>query len=308
VIAALGHRGVRLVVGCAVLLASTNCTSIGSGPSAAPRSRIVVGSFNFPESQVLAEIYAGALRGNGFDAEVARGAGPREILDPALVKGLVDLVPEYAGSALAFFTLSRGPSGGDVGQTHDGLASALASHALVPLAPAPAQDANAIVVTRATAERYGLQTISDLATVAGDLTFGGPTECPSRPLCLRGLGDVYGLSFKRFFPLDTGGPLTLQALRAGSIDVGLLFTTDPAIDANGLVPLVDDLHLQPAENVTPLLRRPVLARYGAGLEALLDRVSARLTTRSLTQLNARLAAGEAPRAVADAWLTDTGVA
>ena len=138
----------------------------------------------------------------------------------------------------------------------------MAGRGLVAARPAPAQDANAIVVTAATAARYGLRSIADLARVAPGLVFGGPPECPGRAYCLPGLQRAYGLRFKAFIPLDAGGPLTLQALEAGNIGVALLFTTDPGIPARHLVVLADDRGLQPAENITPLVRRDVIARYG----------------------------------------------
>ena len=111
------------------------------------------------------------------------------------------------------------------------------------------------MVTAATAARYGLRSIADLARVAPRLVFGGPPECPERAYCLPGLRRAYGLRFKAFIPLDAGGPLTLQALEAGNVGVALLFTTDPAIPARHLVILADDRGLQPAENITPLVRQ-----------------------------------------------------
>src|SRR5262249_51526552 len=128
------------------------------------------------------------------------------------------------------------------------LARSLAARGLVIGRPAAAQDGNAIVVTAATAARYRLRTISDLAAVAPRLVFGGPPECPERPYCLPGLRRAYGLRFSEFVPLDAGGPLTRQALLAGDIDVALLFTTDPTIVAGHLVVLADNRRLQPAEN------------------------------------------------------------
>jgi osmoprotectant transport system substrate-binding protein len=164
-----------------------------------------------------------------------------------------------------------------------------------------------VVVTRQTADRLGLHRISDLATVASGLTFGGPPECPNRRFCLLGLERVYGLRFKEFVPLDAGGPLTRQALEHGNVDVGLLFTTDPAIVSDGLVTLDDDRHLQPAENVTPLVNREVVDRWGSHLVELVDRVSHDLTAQDLLDLNAQVERGEASVAAAAAtWLKDHG--
>ena len=149
----------------------------------------------------------------------------------------------------------------------------------------------------------GLRSVADLARVAPRLAFGGPPECPEEVYCLLGLKKVYGLRFRVFIPLDAGGPLTLQALEAGDIGVALLFSTDPAITTDHLVVLADDRGLQPAENVVPLVRRDVVARYGPRLLTVLDTVSARLTTGSLRVLNARVELrGQDPRLVAQSWL------
>ena len=127
--------------------------------------------------------------------------------------------------------------------------------------------------------------------------FGGPPECPGRAYCLPGLKRTYGLRFRAFIPLDAGGPLTLQALEAGDIDAALLFTTDPSITAQHLIVLADDRGLQPAENVTPLVRRDVIVRYGPTVVAVLDTVSARLDTGTLRALDARVElAGQDPPA------------
>jgi len=144
--------------------------------------------------------------------------------------------------------------------------------------------------------------------VAPRLVFGGPPECPERAYCLRGLQRAYGLRFKSFVPLDAGGPLTLQALNAGYIAVALLFTTDPDISARHLVVLTDDRALQPAENITPVVSREAVARFGPRLLTVLDAVSALLTTDSLRALDARVElSGHEPRLVAKDWLRAQGL-
>jgi osmoprotectant transport system substrate-binding protein len=264
---------------------------------------ITVGSFDFPESVLLAEIYAEALAGDKFPVRIMPDLGSREMVDSALMDGVLQLVPEYAGSALEFFSLGRLSATSNTAATNKALARSVAAHGLVAARLAPAQDANAIVVTAATAARYGLRSISDLAKVAPRMPFGGPPECPGRAYCLPGLKRVYGLRFKAFIPLDAGGTLTLQALEAGYVGVALLFTTDPAIPALHLVVLTDDRGLQPAENITPLLRRDVIARYGPRLLAVLNRVSALLDTGTLRTLDARVElARQNPRLVAVSWL------
>jgi len=267
-----------------------------------------VGSFDFPESVLLADIYGGALAARGFPVRIQPNLGSREIVDPALMSGLIELVPEYAGSAVEFVSLGRVPATSDVAATNRALAGLVARQRLVVGHPAAAQDANAIVVTAATAARYHLRSVADLAGVAPGLVFGGPPECPGRAYCLSGLRRVYGLRFREFVPLDAGGPLTLQALEAGYVDVALLFSTDPSIVARHLVVLADDRGLQPAENITPLLRGDVVARFGARLVAVLNAVSARLDTGSLRALDARVElAGQDPRRVAGSWLRSHGL-
>jgi osmoprotectant transport system substrate-binding protein len=262
-----------------------------------------VGSFNFPESVLLAHIYAGALAAKGFPVRVLPDLGTRELVDPALMNGLIQLVPEYTGSALDFLSLGQQAATSDAAGTYRSLARSAERRGLVAARPAPAQDANAIVVTTATAARYHLRSISDLAEAAPNLVFGGPPECRERADCLPGLKRIYGLRFRTFVPTDTGGPLTLQALDAGQIGAALLFTTDPGIPDRHLVVLKDNRALQPAENITPLIRRSTVERYGPRLLATLNAVSARLTTATLLHLNERVQlAGLKPQTVASGWL------
>ena len=269
---------------------------------------ITVGSFDFPESVLLAELYGEALAAGKFPVRILPDLGSREVVDPALMDGLVQLVPEYAGSALEFFSLGRLSATSNVAAANRALAASVAGRGLVAARPAPAQDANAIVVTAATAARYGLRSIADLASLAPSLVFGGPPECPGRAYCLPGLRRAYGLRFKAFIPLDAGGPLTRQALEGGYINVALLFTTDPSIPVRHLLVLADDRGLQPAENVTPLVRRDAITRYGPHLLALLNKVSALLDTGTLRALDARVElAGQSPRLVAGSWLRAQGL-
>jgi osmoprotectant transport system substrate-binding protein len=264
---------------------------------------ITIGSFDFPESVLLAYIYADALAAKGFPVRVLPDLGTRELVDPALMNGLIQVVPEYSGSALDFMSLGRRPATSNAAATYISLAHSAQRHGLVAARPAAAQDANAIVVTAATAGRYHLRSIADLARAARGLVFGGPQECQERADCLLGLERTYGLRFKAFVPTDTGGPLTVQALDSGQIGVGLLFTTDPSIQTQHLVILTDNRALQPAENVVPLIRQSTVERYGPRLLAVLDAVSGRLSTIGLRDLDARVVfRGQPPRSVARAWL------
>ena len=268
---------------------------------------ITVASFNFPESVLLGEIYGQALEGEGFAVKRQLGLGARELVEPSLERGLVEFVPEYSGSALEFLTRGEGFATSDEALTHDRLEQVFAERGVAVLAPAPAQDQNGFAVTSETADRYGLRSISQLVPEAPELTFGGPPECPERPLCLGGLEDVYGLEFGSFQTLDAGGPVSVTALRSGTVDVALLFTTDAAIDLYDFVLLYDDLGLQPAENVTPVVREEVVEAHGDAFVRLVDSVSALLTTGDLRELNARVAEGQSPREVATAWLAEHGL-
>ena len=228
---AIGATVLALAIACAACTAGSAggsppgpASAGGAGPGV-----ITVGSFDFPESVLLAHLYAGALSARGYPVRVLPDLGSRELVEPALMTGLVQLVPEYTGSALEFVSLGRAHATADVAATAAALANWMAARGIVTARSAAAQDANAIVVTGATASRYRLRTISDLARAAPGLVFGGPPECPERPDCLPGLRRTYGLRFRAFAALDAGGPLTRQALETGDIGAALLFTTDPAI-------------------------------------------------------------------------------
>jgi osmoprotectant transport system substrate-binding protein len=283
------------------------CACAGNEPagsvqgSALGDDAITLASFNFPESVTLTEVYAQALERAGYAVRLQLNLGARELVDPALERGLVEFVPEYAGTALSFVTSGVQPSA-DEQRTHQDLRAAFADRNIDVLAPAPAQDRNGVAVTAATADRYGLESIADLAPVAPQLVFGGPPECPDRPLCLPGLEQTYGLRFREFVPLDAGGQLTHEALSAGSVDAALVFTSDGAIGPDHLVLLDDDRHLQPAENVTPIVRREVVTRYGQDFVRVVDSVSETLTTAALRSMNQRVSGGATPHDAAAEFL------
>lgn len=298
-----------------VVLLLSGCSDGDEGPSP-PQSGIRVASFDFAESRLLAEVYAQALRRGGYHVAPLPALGPREIVAPALEQGLADLVPEYTGSALRFLAgtggppvpAAPGPAAPMTGpEQQRALQAALARRGLTALAPAPGQDQNGVVVSRPTAELLNLRTVSDLGPVAGQLSFGGPPECPERPLCLRGLQDRYGLEFQSFVPF-TSRPATAEALLAGQLDVGVLETVDPYLADGLLVLLEDDLALQPAENVVPVVRTAVVDEHGPGLVRLLDRVSATLTTAAMVELNRQVVLEGRPLdQVAAGWVQRHGL-
>jgi osmoprotectant transport system substrate-binding protein len=302
-------RRIRLSALCLLaVLGAGACVEIGA-PGRIPTQQrsgpdIIVGSFDFSESALLAELFATMLEERGYPVRRMSQLGAREIVLPALRQGRVDLVPEYLGTALGFVTLGDGNAVSDPAAMRRRLAARLAPEDVTVLDIAPAQNQNGVVVTRATADRFGLRTISDLRGVAARLSFGGPPECAERPLCLPGLRSRYGLRFERFVPLDPGGPTTVAALDEGLIDVGLLFTTDPQLNGDDLVLLRDDRELQPPENIVPIVRSSVLRRFGTGIRDALDDLTERLTTSSLRTLNHMVEVrGQRPREVATLWLT-----
>jgi osmoprotectant transport system substrate-binding protein len=260
------------------LLASACGGGSGDGPT------VTIGSTNFGEQLILGEIYAQALEAEGYTVERRFNLGQRPIVAPALRDGEIDLMVEYTGSLLVY---EGGNPTSDSDATFAALVAALEPQELTALAYAPAQDKNGLVVTAETAQALGLATVSDLAAHNGTLVLGGPPECPDRPLCLPGYEDVYGLAFADFVPLDAGGPLTVAALTGGEIDVALLFTSDGVIAARGFVLLEDDMGLQPAENIVPVLRQEVIDAHGQDLVDLINRVSAAITTAELSELNKR---------------------
>lgn len=263
------------------------------------RSQIRIASFDFAESQLLAEMYAQVVEAAGLPVERVGAVGPREIIAPALELDRIDLVPEYLGTALQFAGGAEPNS--DTASARAELNDALRPRGLIALEASPAEDKNVIVVTTATADEQGLETISDLVPIGPDQRFGGPPECPDRPLCLAGLETVYSIRFAEFVP-QRSLTLTAEALRRGEIEVGLMFSTASQLEADDLVELVDDKTLQPAENVVPVVRTEALERWGPNLADSLNVLSARLTTSDVRALNLRVANGEAIEDVARDWL------
>jgi osmoprotectant transport system substrate-binding protein len=216
---------------------------------------------------------------------------------PALRDGSIDLIPDYSGSVLTYLDkTARAQSSQEVA---DALKKALPA-GISMLTPSPAQDSDTLVVTSATASKYGLKSISDLKNVAGDLVMGASPEWRGRWEGMVGLKEVYDLKFKSFRPLDVTGPLTLSALLHGQIDVANLTTTNPALARNKLVSLEDPKNLIPAQNVVPIF---ATQKIDAKVSAILDAVSAAMTTEDLVEMNGRLANHDDIGAVATDWLT-----
>jgi osmoprotectant transport system substrate-binding protein len=294
-------RPVLLLVALVLLVAGCDRGQAPPPPEDPERPTIQVASFDFPESETLGELYGQALRQHGFPVELVGQLGAREVVAPALEQGKVDLVPEYLGSALNFLNDRDRVATADPGLTHARLEQAFAPRGVSVLAFAPAQDRNGFVVTGDLARSHDLEKVSDLAPMASQLTIGGPPECPHRPLCLKGLQDLYKLQFARFEAMPSRA-VTAEALETGEIDVGMIETTDPNLIGADLVQLEDDRALQPADNVVPVVRREVLDAYGPALVRLLNAVSAQLTTAELTRLNLQVADGQPAADAASGWL------
>ena len=295
----------------ALLMLTAACQSSGASGSGKPTVR--VGSTNFTEQTILAELYAQALEANGYRIERRLNLGPREVVEPALESDQIDLYPEYLATLLTFVGKGSGganapTASSDPAATAATLQSVLQPKGITLLDYAPAVDNEGFAVTRATADKYHLTKLSDLAPVASQLVLGGPPECPERPFCQLGLRDTYGLNFKEFKSLDTGGPLTVTALEGNQIDVGVLFTSDAVIAARNFVLLADDKHLQLADNVVPIVRADFVSKAPADFKTTLNAVSAKLTTEELTAMNKAVGVDrKEPRDVAGAWLRDKGL-
>jgi osmoprotectant transport system substrate-binding protein len=250
----------------------------GSTPKAAAGT-IVVGSANFPENALLAEIYAGALSSKGVKVTKRLNIGNRETYIPALQDGSIDLIPEYTGVLDQYFSkkANKPATAVDADAVYAEL-KAVVPPTLTILNKSTAEDKDAVVVTKGTAAKFGLHSIGDLASHAKDLTLGGPPEWKTRETGIPGLKKIYNVVFKTFRPLDAGGPLSLQALKNGQVDAANLFTTDPSVAANKFVVLDDPKSLFAAQNVVPLITK---SKVTPTISAALDAISAKLDTPAL---------------------------
>jgi osmoprotectant transport system substrate-binding protein len=325
---ATGMAAVTAIALAAVAGCSSSSSSSSSAPSSAPASAsasasastsassgsnplsgggasgsVVVGSANFPESELLAEVYAIALQDKGVKATTKLNIGDREVYYPQVVKGAITIFPEYNGSLLS----------GEVDPTSTAKSTAAVDAALTAklpssveiLNPAPAQDSDAMTVTAATAAKYHLKSIADLKPYASGWVLGAPSEFKTRPDGIAGLKANYGLTFKSFDPLDESGPLTLAALTGGKVQVADVFTTTPQIITDHLVSLSDPKANFAAQNVIPLVYK---ADSTATITSTLNTVSAALTTSALLQMdNAVITDKQNYDTVATAFLKTIGI-
>ena len=300
-----------VAAGLAAMLALTACgggssNPLGSGTSptgsASPSGDIVIGSANFPESQLLGQIYYQALTDKGIKASQKPNLGSREIYFPAIKQGALDLLPEYTGSLLQYLDKTAPQVSSD--DVYKALASALPSN-LIELDQASAQDADAVVVTKATADQYHAKSISDLAAHCGDLVFGGPPEFITRVDGIPGLKSKYNCTFKSYTQLNPG-VVTATALKNGDVQAADIFTTDPSIQQYGFVALSDPKNDFAAQNVVPIINK---AKATDQVKQVLNAVSAKLDTKTLADLGAQLASPSKPdvSTVAKQWLTSVGL-
>ena len=270
--------------------------------SSASKPTIIIGSTNFEEQAIVSNIWADVLEKAGYQVTVEPSLGTRDIVVPAIEKGQIDLEPDYAASLLGY--LENGkilPAAGLISTAVPADQKALASFGVTVLPATKALDTNVFVVTKATASKDHLTTVSSLKPYASNLTLGGPPECPTFALCEPGLKKVYGLTFAGFKSLDEGGPLSVAALKNGEVQVVELDSSSGVVATNNFVALTDNKHLEGADYIVPVIRKSVDT---AGVAKALDTIDAKLTTAAITKLNLDVNnQQEQPAAVAQAWVT-----
>jgi len=274
-------------LGATMLVALAACSS-GGGSST--KADIRIGSDGFYESKLVAEMFAQVLEADGYKVTRNLGIGARQVRQPALEQGQIDLSPEYVGSGLGYYDKTA-PTG-DGPTNREALANVLKAKAISVFSISPGEDTNAAVVRKDTADQFKLTKMSDLAAVQDQLKWGLPSECDANPLC-KGALEAYGITYppKQREALAACDAPIAEALNAKGIDFGWLCSTQPAIAKFGFVALEDDKNTQPAENMTALVRDDYLAKLGDkdAFQKSLDKVLALLTTDELTTLGVQVA-------------------
>lgn len=301
---------IRASLGGLAILTSATLAACGSGSGSnsnplqsGSKGSVVVGSANFPENEVLAEIYIQALQGKGVKVTPKLNIGSREVYYPELKKGAITILPEYNG-ALLLTSVDTSSTAATTAAVDAALKAHLPS-SLEILQPSLAQDKDSVTVTQALAAKDHLTSISDLAKFAKNLVIGGPSEFKSRQEGLLGLESIYGLHFKNFIPLDESGPVTLQALTTGRVQAADVFTTTPQIITDHLLSLSDPKSLFAAQNVTPLVYKKGV---NSTIVATLNAISAKLTTAGLLSMDKQIIIDHANyTTVASNWLKQEGL-
>jgi osmoprotectant transport system substrate-binding protein len=275
-------------------LETTSAAPTGSASAGGP---VVIGSFDFDESVLLGSIYAQALEAKGVQVEEKPRIGSREVVYDQVKSGGLTLVPEYNGNLLAF--IDQASTAATTEEINAALKEKLPAE-LEVLDSAAAEDKDTLSITKDTQTKQSLTTMEDLAKVSKDMIVGGPPEFKKR--WETRFKDVYGIEFKQWKPT---GPTTADAIKDGSIQVGNVFSTDPKITANDLVPLEDTKNIFPAQNVTPLLNK---AGATDEVRTTLNGVSAKLTTEGLLEMMQKISVNkDEPATVAKEWLTTNGL-
>jgi osmoprotectant transport system substrate-binding protein len=286
-------------VALAAVLTTTACSSgdpLSSGD--ADGDTIVIGSQDYYSNEIIAEIYAQSLEDAGFKVDRQFRIGQREAYLPEIEGGSIDLFPEYSGPVLQYWQPDT-PA-----RLSDDVYAALQDatpEGLRVLAQSPATDQDSYTVTKAFADEWSLTTVDDLANVTEPMTMGANSEAENRPNGPQGLRDTYGVEVG-FTPIeDGGGPLTVQALNDGDIQLAIIYTADPSIAANDLVSLQDTKGLFLASHVVPLASDKVNDEAAA----VIDAVSAAMTPEDLLAMNARSVNEELPaETIAKDWLAE----
>ena len=300
-------RSIALIGAAGVVL--TGCAG-GGDPLAgdategdsADTSAIIIGSANFPESELLGEMYAQALEAADVEVERSFGIGARELYLAALEDGSIDMLPEYNGALLSALVDGGAPEGVTSPEDVYEALQDVMPEGIVTLPQAEAEDKDTLSVLPATAEQYGLETMDDLVPVAGELSLAAGPEFAERYQGLVGLEELYGVTFQEFTPLDAGGPLTLGALTGGEVDVANIFSTDSAIETEDLVSLEDTKNLFLAQNIVPIVRE---SKVTDEVTEAVNSVSEVLTTENLTEYLAMVQVDKKDSAsVATAFLTE----
>jgi osmoprotectant transport system substrate-binding protein len=297
-----GWRAAACLAGLCLVVAACGSSNPLGGMSGNMNS-IVVGSAGFPESKIVAEIYAQALQTNGFTVGRRMGIGSRETYVPALKDHSIDLVPEYIGNLLLYFEPDETMTMLDAVELE--LYKRLPGDLSI-LTPSPAADTDTVTVTADTAAKWNLKTIGDLAAHSPEVKLAAPSDFQARASGLVGLRARYGLNIApgNFIAIsDDGGAVTVRALVHGMVNAANIFSTSPAIPANHLVVLDDPEHNFLAGNIVPLVNSQ---KKSDRLKDVLDAVSARMTTRGLADLNASVSgnSGIDPDQAARNWLRD----
>jgi osmoprotectant transport system substrate-binding protein len=282
--------------------ASAPATSAAAASAGGAPGSITIGSADFSENTILAYVYGDALAAKGVTVKYKVNIGERAAYIAALKDGSIDFIPEYSGSILDFLdTSATAKSPADVAAA---LKTAAAASKFATLNYAPAQDADTITVTKATAAKYNLTTISSLVPVASKLTYGAPPNMQTRVDGIPGFKKVYGLTFGRFTALAASGLITQTALKNGSVDAADIFSTDPSIVTDGFVSLTDDKSVFAAQNIVPLLSA---SKVTPTITSAANAVSAKMTTIELAKLVEQVQGEKKdPQAVAKAWDTTNG--